>query len=270
MKPRVEPVPVDPRILSSYGPKGTGADQPRSTLKTAASIGGKMPPDAAAALLALHEAVAAAGGDLRITDLYRSVATQAAARARYDAWVAAGRPAPGSAGWNSATMKKDFVAFPGRSWHNAGRAIDIHLAALRFPGVPADKQLDTLWDIARKIGWTPIIKAPEENVSEAWHFDYFGFWSRVKAKIGYEGAAIAAAQDIANGEVPAEERRLQGGLHRAGYDVGAVDGVVGRTTRAGLAASGYQGAEGDLAAAVAHVDRLPTATAYLWPAASVA
>lgn len=271
MKPRIETVPTDARILSIYGSGGTGPEIPREKLKPLASTaGGRATPDTATALLALHEAVTAAGGDLRITDLFRSVATQADARKKYETWVAAGKPAPGSPGWDAKSMKNAFVAVPGRSWHNAGRAIDVHLAALRFPGIPADKQLDKLWEIAKKIGWSPIIKAPDEKASEAWHFDYFGPWERVKAKIGYEQAAVAAAQDIANGEVPAEERRLQGGLHRAGYDVGGIDGIVGKTTYAGLTASGYKGPNSDLAAAIAHVDRLPTAAAYLWPSPSLA
>ena len=205
-----------------------------------------------------------AGGDLRITDLFRSTDTQREARAKYDRWVAAGKPSPGSAGWNAATMKNAFVAIPGRSWHNAARAIDVHIEALRFPGVPHDKQLDRLWELAIPIGWRPIIKAPDEGASESWHFDFYGPWQRVVDRRGHEQAAIAAAQDLANGELPGEALRLQGGLHRAGYDVGTIDGIVGTNTIAALTASGYRGPS-SIAEQIAHVDALPTAPAYRWP-----
>lgn len=260
---------IDPAVLSSYGREGAGtsATLPRAALWPLSALRiGRATSDTADGLLKLHEAVAAAGGDLRITDCWRSVATQQEARERYERWLAAGQPRPGSVGFDPRTMKADLVARPGRSFHNAGRAIDVHLAALRFPGVRADRQLDTLWELARPIGWTPILKAPEERASEAWHFDFFGVWGRVKARVGYEQAAIAAAQDVGNGE-PSPALQVQGGLHRAGYSVGAIDGDIGPKTRAGLTTSGYRGAFSDLPAMVAHVDALPDADAYFFSAA---
>lgn len=266
MTPRTVLVPVDPRILSSYGPGGTATSIPRAQLRPLRDLaGGRATPDTAAALLALHEAVTAVGGDLRITDLYRSVDTQRDARAKYDRWVAAGKPSPGTAAFDPKTMKNAYVAIPGRSWHNAARAIDVHIDALRFPGVAADRQLDRLWDIATPLGWRPIIKAPTEGVSESWHFEHMGPWARVAARRSTEEAAIAAAQDIANGELPGEGLRLQGGLHRAGYDVGEIDGIVGQRTLSALATAGYRGST-DLATRIAFVDALPTPTSYRWPA----
>lgn len=264
MLPRTILVPVDPRILSSYGPGGTSASIPRAQLRPLRDLaGGRATPDAAAALVALHDAVTAIGGDFRVTDLYRSTDTQRDARAKYDRWVAAGKPAPGSSGFDARTMKNAYVAIPGRSWHNAGRAIDVHIEALRFPGVPADRQLDRLWDIATPLGWRPIIKAPTEGASESWHFEFFGPWARVAARRGTEEAAIAAAQDVANGEVPGEGLRLQGGLHRAGYDVGEIDGIVGARTLGALTAAAYRG-PADASHRIGYVDALPTATEYRW------
>lgn len=260
-------VEVDGRLLSSYGAAGTSHTLPRDALRPLRALrAGRATADTAEALYALHEAVSAAGGDLRITDLWRSVATQQEARERYERWIFAGRPKPGSSGFDSRTMKADLVAKPGRSYHNAGRAIDVHLAALRFPGVAADRQLDALWELARPIGWTPILRSPEERVSEAWHFDYFGPWARVRARVGYEQGAIAAAADVGNGE-PVPAYQVQGGLHRAGYSVGEIDGDIGPKTRAGLRASGYTGPFTDTPAMVAHVDALPDAEVYFFSAA---
>jgi hypothetical protein len=267
--PRTPLVNVDASILSSYGPGGTAITIPRSQLKSLVSINvGKMPADAAAALLALHKAVLAAGGDFRVTDCFRSTATQAEARAKYDNWVKAGKPAPGSAGWNSATMKNAFVAPPGRSNHNGGRAIDVHIEALRFPGVAADKQLDKLWELAIPLGWQPVIKEAKEGASESWHFDFLGPWKPVAERAGYESAAIGGAHDVGNGEAGTGGgwQNVQGQLQRAGYHCGTVDGVVGAKTKNALAASGFKGDVNSLSAATAHVEALPNSAAVKWTA----
>jgi hypothetical protein len=231
--PRVKLVQVDPVILSAY---------PGGTLRAAAQplvrrLSGWAPPDTAEALLQLHRAVLAAGGDFRVTDCFRSYETQVALRARYDEWLTAGKPRPGSLGW-TATMKADAVSMPGRSNHNAGRAVDIATSCLSFPVAPA-LQLDRLWELAVPLGWTPIIGAPTENVSECWHFDHFGPWKATKLRRGYAEAAMAAALDIGLKVYGHNaERCIQAQLHRAGYDVGAIDGIIGARTKAGLVACG--------------------------------
>jgi hypothetical protein len=265
LAPRTKLVDVDKSILSSYGPGGTDISIPRSQLKSLVSINvAKMAPDAAAGLLALHTAVLAAGGDFRVTDCFRSVDQQKAARQKYDNWIAAGKPAPGSPGWDAKTMKNAFVAVPGRSNHNAGRAIDVHLAALRFPGVAADKQLDKLWELAIPLGWSPIIREADERASEAWHFDFLGCWKPVQVRAGYESAAVAAAADVGNGETDSGWRRVQGQLHRAGYNVGTVDGLAGNKTKGALAASGFKGDLNSIASVVAYVDGLKDSATTIW------
>lgn len=261
--PRTPLVPVDAAILSSYGPGGaTDAGIPRSQLRRLCALGdaGRMTPDAAAGLLALHHAVLDAGGDLRITDCLRSVAQQTEARAKYDRWVAAGKPAS----FDARIMKNAFVALPGRSFHNSGRSIDVHIAALRFPGLSADRQLDRLWDLARPLGWHPIIARPDERASESWHFDFLGEWAPVKARIGYEQTAICAAADVGNGEPDSGWRRIQGGLHRAGYDCGEADGLKGRKTEGALHGSGYAGLYSDIERITRHVDALPSSATKRW------
>lgn len=265
LPPRTQLVDVDRSILSSYGTAGTDISIPRSGLKPLVLTSmGKMTPDAADGLLALHNAVLSAGGDFRVTDCFRSIKTQEEAHQKYLNWHNAGEPRTSDPRWDPKTMKNAVVAKPGRSFHNSGRSIDVHIAALRFPNVAADKQLDKLWDLARPIGWEPIISVPDEKMSESWHFDFLGCWKPVKARAGYESTAVSAAADVGNGEADEGWRRVQGGLHRAGFNVGTVDGVVGNRTKDGLAASGFKGNLSDILAVVRHVDGLPDSATTRW------
>jgi hypothetical protein len=229
-------VRVDERVLSSYDAAGqTGG--PRSGLRPLARLGkaGVATPDTAEALLALSNAVGAAGGDLRVTECHRDVVVQRLARARYDRWVAAGRPAPSSPGFDRHAMKAAFVARPGRSMHNAGRAIDVHVSMLRFPGARPDEILDRLWAIAEPLGWSPVIRRPDENASEAWHFDYWGPLASVRDRLGYEQAALCGAVLVGHGDLTGYAALVQALLVLSGSSIGQIDGDAGPRTLAALA-----------------------------------
>jgi len=231
--PLLELVRVAPEILSSYNRAGkTGG--PRGELTPLASLGnaGKAAPWMAPGLQRLNSAVAAAGGDLRVTECHRDLGVQRTARAKYDTWVAAGKPKPGTSAFNSKTMKAAFVATPGRSGHNAGISIDVHVGLLGFPGVAANKQLDRLWEIARPLGWEPVIRAPEEGASESWHFDFWGDLLPARGRVGYEQAALCGAILVGHGDLSGYDAELQALLVRAGFDIGKIDGAVGPKTRA--------------------------------------
>jgi hypothetical protein len=254
---RVQLVPVAPTILSSYG----GPD--RARLKPVRSIAcGFATPDTAAALLELDRQVTEAGGDFRVTDLFRPYDVQAGARARYDRWVAAGKPARGSSEFDAKNMKADFVAPPGHSNHEAGRAADLNTAAMKFPGVAADKQLDRLWEIAIPIGWKPIIKQATEGATENWHFDFLGEWRPVADRLrDYGAVAMIGCLDIGLARYGNdEERAIQANLHRAGYDVGRVDGIIGRRTEGALVACGLGASCRDLSQLFA----LPSSPTTIW------
>ena len=223
--PRVQLVPVSEEIASSYTKGGVGASTtPRAALLRLRDLrGGRMTPDAANGLLALSRAVQAAGGDLRVTDAFRDLDEQTKKRTQYEAALAQG-------------IKKPYVARPGRSNHNAGRAIDIHVAALKLSDDPSNL-LDVLWPIALAHGWRPIIKAPDERASESWHFDYWGEWAPVLDRIGYEQASMCACLDVGVGGTlfsAARERTVQANLQRAGYSIGDIDGIFGARTYAAL------------------------------------
>jgi hypothetical protein len=230
-------VPVDSSILSSYDSKG-GTGGPRANLKPLSQLGkaGIATADMAVALKALSHAVHAAGGDFRVTECHRDVSVQMAARAKYDAWVAAGKPKPGTAAFNSKTMKADYVATPGKSAHNAGRAIDVHIGVLNFPNTPANQQLDKLWAICKPLGWSPIIKEANEGASEAWHFDFWGELSGVFTRMGYEQAALCGALLVGHaGPFQSFASVVQALLCRAGCVIGEIDGAIGPRTLAAAA-----------------------------------
>jgi len=226
---------VDPTIASSYGVRGgTGGPRvsctPLHRLDTGVLVDG-----ANHALSSLAGLVGEAGGDFRVTSAHRDVFQQTAMRARYDTWVAAGKPAPGSASFDPARMKAAFVASPGRSNHNGGRAIDVDLASLRLPNVAPDQQLDTFWRLANLAGWEPIIARPDERASEAWHFDWWGDLAGVHARLGYEQAAWCGALLVGHGGKGTSYATItQALLQRGGHSVGKIDGVLGPLSRGAL------------------------------------
>lgn len=231
----VKLVPVDASIVCSYDNAGkTG--QPRAQCKPLAKHGkaGIAVQEMADALKLLSDAVSKSGGDLRVTECHRDIEVQNRARAKYDNWVKAGKPKPGTANWNGNTMKSDYVALPGRSGHNAGRSIDIHVSELKFSGIPRNKQLDKLWEIAIPLGWDPIIKAPDEGASESWHFDFPGELKGVKDRLGYEQWALCGALLVGHGDLQGYEAVTQALLCRAGFNIGKIDGDIGQKTRTAL------------------------------------
>lgn len=226
-------VPVDASIMSSYDVSGkTGG--PRANCRPLVKrLSGKMVPEAAVALKKLSDAVAASGGDFRVTDCHREVSVQIALRKRYDFWVASGKPR--GAAFNSKTMKSAFVAPPGKSNHNGGRAIDIDIGSLKFPGVPANLQLDKLWEIATPLGWSHIIKYATEGASESWHFDYQGELEGIFDRLGYGQGALAGALLVGQaGGWQTYDRVIQALVCRAGQNIGEIDGIIGTKTRAAV------------------------------------
>jgi hypothetical protein len=103
--------------------------------------------------------------------------------------------------------------------------------------VPADKQLDRLWEIARPLGWEPIIKQADEGASEAWHFDFWGELKGVKDRLGYEQAALCGAVLVGHGDLTSYDAVIQALLSRAGFALGPIDGIIGPRSIACLASA---------------------------------
>jgi len=237
MVARMELIEVSALIPSSYKAK-SGLPIMLATL-----AGGRLTPDAAWGLEQLYRAIAPES-PFTVTDCYRDPETQRKARIRYLRWVSAGKPAVGTPAWNDKTMKADFVAEPGQSFHNAGRAIDFSIGALKVP-------LARVWEIAIPLGWSPVIEKPDTTASEAWHLDFMGPWAPVKQRLGYTQAAIAACLDIGYGHNGSTtEMFIQAQLQRLGHDIGKIDGILGKKTQAAIASRGLMGSPQAIAEAL--------------------
>lgn len=181
--------------------------------------GNLITPDMYEALKELDKKVQEKTGNLFIIDLFRSWETQAEARKKY-----------------LSGKKKAFVAKPGGSFHNAGRAVDIQVKELNFSGDKED-WLQTFWDIAQPLGFHPIISIPDLDASECWHFDFPGEeWEDAYATLPYGEVAKCCALDIGQWDPDEDEDRakrrfIQAQLIRLGYHgIGKVDGLFGPKT----------------------------------------
>jgi len=250
---------LSPHILTSYIQGTAGSTRLRGnripTLSQLLTVGDtanntfRASPATAAAIDDLCAAMMAAGMEpLRITDAFRSPDVQGRARAGYEAWLAAGKPSPHGSDWRSG-MKTAYVAPPGGSNHGWGGAIDFDVAALAAPGVDrgSDGALELLWELARPLGFSPIISEPHADASEAWHLDHMGplravrglynaaarEHSRYRGGYGHTarvGCALA-------GSLPSQTPQMfiQARLMIAGHWCGLVDGAIGPMTKAALA-----------------------------------
>ncbi len=137
--------------------------------------------------------------------------------------------------------KKGFSPRPGGSFHEAGRAFDLDLSAIEIP-------LSELWRIAARVGLYPIIKEPNPNLSEAWHFEcrgshqlVYNYYSRRDSIINFSPYMAATASAIVSVGVLVDafkdcqaEAAIQSCLIRLGMDIENIDGVLGGKTHDAL------------------------------------
>ena len=198
-------------------------------------------PDTKKALEGIRDDLRAAGGDLALSDLFRSYDMQLQSHLDF-----------------VNHKKKAFSPPPGGSMHEAGRACDLDLGKLNM-------KLADFWEVAKKHGMRPIIGTPDSKLSEAWHFDNRGshdlVYSYYKSGKGtnmkpYE--AMSASGILAIG-VKVDKfgknqsaAALQAALVRLGFELGSIDGEIGKKTRDALTAAGIplSDTETELAAAV--------------------
>lgn len=189
--------------------------------------GAYVAPDMLVALEELAESVRKEGGSFYITDLFRSWDTQKKARLEF-----------------LSGTRKDFIAPPGGSFHNAGRAVDFDVKNLNFQGVPRKLWLEKLWQLAIPLGFSPIIKIPDINASESWHLDYPGKdWQKAYNSISYSEVAKCAILDCGKYKERNKETLknmfIQSQLIRLGfYEIGSVDGILGEKTKKVLTSLG--------------------------------
>jgi hypothetical protein len=157
----------------------------------------RLTPDAAASLAQVEAEIERLGGCFRLSDAYRSSAMQARA---HDDYIK-GR-------------KHAYSPPAGSSMHEAGRAIDLDLAALIHPpSVPKGSQ--TLNELKVRAlfeahGWTFIAPAGNPHsvdVKESWHIEFRGPFQETYDSVfkranvhskAYHSMAAAAIADLAN------------------------------------------------------------------------
>ena len=109
-----------------------------------------------------------------------------------------------------------------------------------------ERGLALLWALALPLGFTPYTRYPVPG-PQSHVFHYFGPWHILMDHFLGSGrgeaawpsfccAAQAEAETWKGGR--ATERRVQAHLHRLGFNVGVIDGVVGPRTQGGLKAVG--------------------------------
>lgn len=193
-------------------------------------------PDLRASLIAITGDVSAEGGQLRLSDLFRSYDMQLQAHLDY-----------------KTGKKSAYSPPPGGSLHEGGRAFDVDVAALGIT-------LARFWQICAVYGVVPIIAEPKSGLDECWHFEQRGshalvlqYYQAGKAKNMQPYTAMAASSILALGvAVPrfsdSKAAAVQAALIRLGADPGPIDGQIGSRTRTALEAVGVQ--EGSDAAAL--------------------
>jgi hypothetical protein len=206
---------------------------PLEDVKIKSIYGGDLPkrmahctPDMLSALQGAAADVEAAGGELILSDLYRSYDMQLQAHLDY------------------VTGKKTaFSPPPGGSMHEAGRAFDLDLSALKM-------KLSDFWKIAAKHRLQPIIDTPSAGASESWHFDCGGSHGLVydyyaagkgdnfaKPYTAMAASAIVCAGtkvDALGGDPLVGF--IQSGLIRLGQTIGDLDGRLGPKSLAAIEA----------------------------------
>ncbi len=183
----------------------------------------KCTPDTFDAIFKIAHELAEKNGRLILSDLFRSYDMQAQSHQDY----ISGR-------------KKDFSPAPGGSFHEAGRAFDLDLDFIKIP-------LSEFWVIAAKYGVFPVIKQPQSNVSEAWHFDCRGshqivyqYYANGKGT-NFKPYTAAAASGILSIGVHVDsfgsnqiQASIQSGIIRLGKEIGNIDGQIGGRTQKAL------------------------------------
>jgi hypothetical protein len=229
-------VPID--ILSIYKNKlGDSVPLPSRMAKCT--------PDTYFAIHKIAIDLSKKGGKLILSDLFRSYEMQLQSHQDY-----------------ISKKKKAFSPAPGGSFHEAGRAFDLDLSAIKI-------SLADFWEIAAKYGVVPVITQPKSTLSEAWHFDCRGshqivhqYYTEKKGNNFKPYAASAASAILASGislDVFGSNQKqamIQSCLIRLGRNIGNIDGQIGKKTQQGLEEVGISFSVSDLDGMLIQVENL--------------
>ena len=184
-------------------------------------------PDMKVAIQTVSEEMRKRNGHLYLSDLFRSYEMQLQSHLDY-----------------VNGKKSAYSPPPGGSMHEAGRALDLDLGALKI-------SLADFWPIAKAAGLSPIVGQPDPGLKESWHFDCRGSHNLVYRYYNsgkgtnmkpYQAMAASAILSIgvkvdrfgANQQAAA----IQSALIRLGHELGNIDGVLGTKSKTALADAG--------------------------------
>jgi hypothetical protein len=108
-----------------------------------------------------------------------------------------------------------------------------------------EREIAMLWGLAIPLGFTPFTRYPLPGPHDE-IFHYFGEWGLLvdhllgagRGEAGFPSFCCAAQIDVGKWEGGrVTERLVQAHLHRIGYNVGPIDGVLGNKTQGGIRAA---------------------------------
>ncbi len=161
-----------------------------------------------------------------------------------------GRPAP-TMGWDSVREDPGPTGLP-PEWSAVptGREVYLRLELLRDEeGQSAsrhERELALLWGLTVPLGFVPFTRYPLPGPHDA-IFHFLGEWEMLmdnllgagRGEAGWPGFCCAAQIDVGRWEGARKtERLVQAHLHRIGFNVGMIDGILGNKTQGGLKAAG--------------------------------
>lgn len=148
--------------------------------------------------------------------------------------------------WASVTSDPGPTGLPPE--HSAaltGREVLLRIRLSETVDVPVsqrERELAMLWAIAVPLGLVPFTRYPLPGPHDQ-VFHYFGDWAAMldgllgagRGEEGWPAFCCAAMLDVGRWEGSrSTERLVQAHLHRIGFNVGAVDGIVGVKTQSAL------------------------------------
>jgi len=129
-----------------------------------------------------------------------------------------------------------------------------------------ERELAVLWGLTVPLGFVPFTRYPLSGPHST-VFHYMGEWQILvdqllgagRGEAGWPGFCCAAQLDVGKWEGPrATERLVQAHLHRIGFPVGAVDGILGNKTQGGLRAANLHSLT--LSEVAARIEKMPART----------
>lgn len=130
-----------------------------------------------------------------------------------------------------------------------GREVHLRLTMVKDEGEEVtrrERELAMLWGLAVPLGFVPYTRYPLPGPHDEM-FHFFGEWATMmdqllgagRGEAGWPAFCCASQIDVGKWEGNRKtERMVQAHLHRIGYNVGAVDGIMGNKTQGALRAAG--------------------------------